>query len=103
MKLSEIVDASPGLQKLILQDLPLRAALDIMRLTERVNPFLRFFGEEEIKAGGAAERMAELRELAIDDFDDFQRIPLTVSDGIKLSPSDVKHLTHFIDFQEVEK
>lgn len=103
MKLSEIVDASPGLQKLILQDLPLRAALDIMRLTERVNPFLRFFGEEEIKAGGAAERMAELRELEIHEFDNISKIPLPISDGIRLSPSDVKHLAPFIDFVEVIK
>lgn len=100
MKLYEIVNAAPGLQKLILQDLPLRTSFDLMRLAERVNPLLKFFGDEEVKAHGEPEKMDELRALDVDGFEDFFRIPIPLDADIRLSPSDVRNLSIFCDFKE---
>lgn len=103
MKLFEVINAAPGLQKLILQDLPLKTAYEVMKLTERVNPLLNFFGNEEIKARGDEKIMAELRDLEVDGFEDFFRIPISLDADIRLSPSDVRNLSIFCDFKEAEK
>lgn len=101
MKLIEIVDARDSLQKLVGQDLPLRLAYRLTRLTDAINFHLNFYGSERMKLGENPdpERLEELENMEITDLH-HERLKLPIRDGLVLSASDVKMLEPFIEFYE---
>ena len=103
MKLMEIVNARHALQKLIAQDLPLRVAYRLMKLTDSCNFHLNFYGNERMKLGTDPDpaRLAALNEMEVTDLKETQlRIP--IADDLKLSAADIKALEPFIVFYEEE-
>ena len=103
MKLIEIVTARHALQKLIAQDLPLRVAYRLMKLTDSCNFHLNFYGNERMKLGTDPDpaRLAALNEMEVTDLKETQlRIP--ICDDLKLSAADIKALEPFIVFYEEE-
>lgn len=103
MKLVDIVAARDALQKLVAQDLPLRVAYHLMKLTDSCNFHLEFYGTERMKLGELPDpdRLRELNEMEVTDLKETRlRIPIT--DGLRLSASDVKALEPFIVFFEEE-
>ena len=103
MKLMEIVNARHALQKLIAQDLPLRVAYRLMKLTDACNFHLEFYGQERMKLGENPDpdRLQELDEMEVTDLKETQfRIP--IADDLKLSAADIKALEPFIVFYEEE-
>ena len=97
MTLYEIAVASKPLQKLISQDLPLRAAYDLAIMATKLNPSLEFFGEQ--LANGRS--LEELNALEADV--EIKRVELPLDLDIKLTASDVKCLEPFVKFTEVDK
>jgi hypothetical protein len=65
MKLIDLVNARDSLQKLIAQDLPIRTAYQLMKLTDECNRHLGFYGGELAKFDPARdpERLKELEEM----------------------------------------
>ena len=101
MKLIDIVNARGALQKLAAQDLPLKTALSVVRMVDTVNSYLGFYGGEIAKFNPEEEpeRLSELNGMEIDDYHP-DRIPISTElDGLRLSPSDVKMLEPFVEFQ----
>ena len=103
MKLIEIVNARHSLQKLVAQDLPLRLAYRLMKLTEACNFHLEFYGHERRKLGEDPDpdRMRALDEMEITDLHQ-EKLRLPVSDDLILSAADIKALEPFIVFFEEE-
>ncbi len=101
MKLIEIVDARNSLQKLIGQDLPLRVAYRLVKLTDAINFHLGFYGSEMAKLGADPDptKKKELEEMEITDLY-HEKLRLPIRDGLVLSASDVKMLEPFIEFYE---
>lgn len=97
--LKQLVTAQPAMQKLILQDLPLKKALRLMHLVEAANVHLKFFTIELTKCGDDAARIAELEVLELDDV---EPIDLPVNDNLRLSAADIKNLEGIIEFIESE-
>jgi len=79
MTRDELIEIQPSLQKLVTVDLPLDEAIAIVKLVETLNPVLM---NEEIK------------EIEID------KVGVTISHDIKMTPSDVKFLSQIINFKE---
>lgn len=103
MQLIKIVNARHALQKLIAQDLPLRVAYRLMKLTDSCNFHLDFYGNERLKLGTDPDpdRLAALNEMEVTDMKETKlRIPIT--DDLKLSAADIKALEPFIVFFEEE-
>lgn len=100
MKLGQIVAASPALQKLIYQDLPLNKAYALCKLVDQLNPQLVFFERELCKLGPDDARRMELLEFNVPELDGLQRIQICCSDSIRLSVADLKNLEPFIIFSE---
>lgn len=103
MKLIEIVNARTSLQKLIAQDLPLRLAYRLTKLTDAINFHLSFYGSELMKLGEnpEPEKLRELDEMEITDIPQ-TKLSIPIRDGIVLSAADVKMLEPFIEFYEEE-
>ena len=103
MKLIDIVNARGSLQKLISQDLPLRLAYRLTRLTDAINFHLNFYGTERMKLGENPdqEKLRELEEMEISDIPQ-TKLSLPIRDGLVLSATDVKMLEPFIEFYEEE-
>lgn len=103
MKLIEIVNARTSLQKLIAQDLPLRLAYRLTKLTEAINFHLSFYGSERMKLGENPdpEKLRELEEMEITDIPQ-TKLCIPIRDGLVLSAADVKMLEPFIEFYEEE-
>lgn len=105
MKLSEIVYAAPSLQKLTMQDMPLRYACDVAALVTRCNAQLRFYGQqmERISAmdnvDDAETQRAALLNLDADGFEDYAPLRLPLCLPITLSAADVKCLEPLIVFE----
>ena len=101
MKLIDLVNARDSLQKLIAQDLPIRTAYQLMKLTDECNRHLSFYGGELAKFDPARdpERLNELEEMEITDLY-HEKLRLPIRDGLVLSASDVKMLEPFIEFYE---
>ena len=59
MKLIEIVNARGALQKLVVQDLPLRTAFRVVEVVEKCNRHLRFFSQERQKLGAIPDEARE--------------------------------------------
>lgn len=100
MKLGQIVAASPALQKLIYQDLPLNKAYALCKLVDQLNPQLVFFERELCKLGPDDARRMELLEFNVPELDGLQRIQICCSDSIRLSVADLKNLEPFVIFTE---
>ncbi len=103
MKLIEIVNARHALQKLIAQDLPLRVAYRLMKMTDSCNFHLEFYGQQRMNLGEDPDpvRLQELDEMEVTDLKETQlRIP--IADDLKLSAADIKALEPFIVFYEEE-
>ena len=103
MKLNTIVNAGPSLQKLILQDVPIKTAYALAMLIDKLNPHLSFYGNEITKRYGNTERMEELANLDIPDLENIQKIPFSLAGSITLSAADIKRLEPFVDFVDVEE
>lgn len=96
MRLYDVVLAAQPLQKLVNQDLPLRAAYKVAMLATRVNPHLEFYGAELAK--GKFED--ELNEFDVSDFDTVEPIKLSLGLDLKLSAADIKRLEPFVTFTD---
>lgn len=101
MKLIEIVNARESLQKLVGQDLPLRVAYRLVKVTDAINFHLSFYGAERAKLGENPDpaKLRELEEMEITDLH-HEKLKLPIRDGLVLSASDVKMLEPFIEFYE---
>lgn len=99
MKLIDLVNARDSLQKLIGQDLPIRTAYQLMKLTDECNRHLGFYGGELAKFDPAKdpERLAELDNMEVDI--DEMRITISLDGDLKISAADVKMLMPLIEFQ----
>ena len=97
MKLIDIVNARNSLQKLIQQDIPLRQAYELVKLTDQLNVHLNFYGQERAKRWGDEEKLCELDSFPVDDLPE-ERMQITMTDTVLLSAADVKALEPFIEF-----
>jgi len=104
MKLIDIVNSRDALQKLVAQDLPLRIAYRLMKLTDNINLQMSFYFNERMKLGQDPDpdRLRALDEMEVTDLKlDRLRIPIT--DGLKLSATDVHMLEPFVTFFEEDE
>lgn len=107
MRIYDILNAIPAIQKLVREDLPLRTAYRLSKMVRKINEELDFFKakEAELKAKHEYQVPAmeynELLNLEIDWADPKLTIPL--DDHISLSVADIEALTPFIEFEEVEE
>ena len=101
MKLIELVDARGSLQKLVHQDLPLRTAYELMKLTDECNRHLGFYGAECAKFDPKKdpERQRELDNMEI-DVGQTEKVRISMNGDLRLSAGDVKMLMPIIDFIE---
>lgn len=99
MRLIEIVNARHSLQKLVAQDLPIRTAYALMKITDECNRHLEFYGQEigKFDPGKNPERLAELDNMEISI--DMERIIISLDGDLKLSAGDVKMLMPLVEFQ----
>lgn len=102
MKLITIVNARMSLQKLVQQDLPIRTAWQVMKLTDECNIHLQFYGNQIRRLGDEPdpEKLAALQDMEISELDARVRIPVPLDGSIRMSAVDLKHLEPFIDFEE---
>lgn len=103
MQLIKIVNARHALQKLIAQDLPLRVAYRLMKLTDACNFHLEFYGQERMKLGEHPDpdRLQELDEMEVTDLKE-TKLRIQITNDLKLSAADIKALEPFIVFYEEE-
>ena len=107
MRIYDIINAIPAIQKLVREDLPLRAAYRLSKMVRRVNEELDFFKAKEAELKAKHEYQVpvgeynELLNLEIDWVEPKLTIPL--DDHITLSVADIEALTPFIEFKEVEE
>lgn len=101
MKLIDIVNSRDALQKMVAQDLPLRLAYRLVKLTDKINLHISFYYGELMKLGEDPdpERLQELDEMEITDLKQ-ERLRIPIIEGLKLSATDVHMLEPFIDFYE---
>lgn len=101
MKLIELVNAREALQKLIAQDLPIRTAYELMKLTDEANRHLTFYGQElgKFDPEKDPDRLEELNRIEI-DVGGPERIRISLDGDLRLSAGDVKMLTPLVDFIE---
>lgn len=100
MKLIEIVNARGALQKLVVQDLPLRTAFRVVEVVEKCNRHLRFFSQERQKLGAVPNeaKLTELENFEIPDLDSETPIEIRADDNLRLSAGDIKALEPFVRF-----
>ena len=101
MKLLDLVNARDALQKLIAQDLPIRTAYELMKLTDEANRHLTFYGQElgKFDPERDLDRLEELNSIEI-DVGGSERIRISLDGDLRLSAGDVKMLTPLVDFIE---
>lgn len=99
MKLIEIVNARDALQKLVAQDLPIRTAYELMKLTDACNRHLSFYGAEIAKFDPEKDtnRLMELDSMEIDI--EAEKVAVSMGWDLKLSAGDIKMLMPLVDFQ----
>ena len=100
MTILTIVNASGGLRKLAMQDLPVREAWAVASLIDRLNPLLRFAGAEEMKAAGDEAKLEALWSMEPEDLRGLQPIRIH-ADGLRLSASDLKLLAPLVEFLDL--
>lgn len=98
MKLYDIALASKPLQKLIMQDLPLRQAYALAILATKLNPSLEFYGNQ-LMSGRPQEELNELEA----ELPEFKRIKLPIDLDLRLSAGDIKCLEPFVEFEGVDE
>lgn len=107
MRIYDVINAIPPLQKLVREDLPLRTAYRLSKMVRKVNEELDFFREKEAELKSAHEYAIpanEYNELLHLDIDwDEPKIEIPLDDSITLSVADIEALTPFIEFKEVEE
>lgn len=106
MKLYEIVIAQPAIQKLILQDLPLRKAWELAQLINAINPQLEFYTAERmklepLKSAESVKKLDQLHELDFPELDSVGVVTLPLDADLKLSAADLKRMERFVRFEEV--
>ena len=99
MKLIDIVNARESLTKLAGQDIPFQQAYNLMKLIDKLNIHLDFYGKEVVKSGWDEERINRLNEFEIDDIPS-EKVKIKMLDSVFLSASDIKALEPFIEFEE---
>lgn len=101
MKLIELVSARTALGKLVAQDLPIRTAYELMKLTDEANRHLLFYGQELAKFDPEKdpERLEDLENMEI-DIGGAERLQIGLDGELKLSAGDVKALTALVEFTE---
>lgn len=117
MKQSAIIKAYKSIDKLGQQDLPIRLAFDLFKLTQTLQPHWDFQVNEEAKASAAATKMpdgsvtfstkeeADAFRQRLKDLGDIDvelkvkpvRIPLSLP-GLMLSRNDIAALDGFVQF-----
>ena len=97
MELIKIVTARDALQKLIMQDIPMRQAYELMKFTDGINRHLNFYGQEIAKANGDEEKIKELNAFVVDDIP--EKIHVKMLDTVLLSATDMKALEPFVEFE----
>lgn len=119
MKQSQIVNAYKVLENMSKQTMPIKTAYAIHKLRGKLKPAFDFQAEREtllieklnpeIKDGrlffktveDAKEWNTELAGIAEIDSDiEFEKITITMSDNINLTPNDIEALDGFVDFIE---
>lgn len=100
MKLIQIVTARGALQKLIVQDLPLRTAYQVVELVEKCNRHLSFYSQMRQKLGAMPDekKLSELNNFEILDLDDSTPIEIHADDSLRLSAADIIDLEPFVRF-----
>jgi hypothetical protein len=99
MELIKVVCARDALQKLIGQDIPMRQAYALMKLTDKMNVHLGFYGQEIAKAGGDEEKIEKLNSFEVDNLPE-DKVRISLLDSVLLSASDIKSLESFVEFGE---
>ena len=101
MKLIEIVNARDPLQRIVEQELPLRVAYRLLKVTEAIKFHLHFYYGELIKLGEDPdpEKLKELENMEITDLH-HEKLRVPIMEGLVLSAADVKMLEPFIEFYE---
>lgn len=100
MKLITIVNARAALQKLSVQDLPIRSAWEVVKLIDECNVHLMFYGQQMQKKPDR-EHLQELNEMEISGFDARVKIRVPLAEDLRLSAADIKALEPFVEFEEV--
>lgn len=98
MTLSEIVTAAPALQKLIMQDVPIKFAYALAQLINKCNPQLDFYGREIVKSEDS-DRRQELLDLVLEEFDGYEPLVLPLDINVNLSAADIKCLEPLVRFE----
>ena len=102
MKLIDLLTAREALQKLITQDLPIREAYALMKLTDSCNVHLSFYGQELAKFD-PHEDPDRLRELQDLDIGQIEKTKITIRDELRLSAADVRALLPLVSFHGLEE
>lgn len=101
MKLKDSVYARDPLQKLVMQDLPIKEAYSLKKTTDFINANINFF-YERLAALGEDPDENRVNELYAFEVPDLEKVEISMIDGLKLSASDVALLEPFITFKAVE-
>lgn len=100
MEMRTLVQAAPGLQKLIWQELPIGKAYQLSTQIDHINAALEFYGREMAK-NPDAEKLEKL--LCFDvGFNELVPIKLSTKLPLKLSAAEVKQIAPFVIFEEVD-
>lgn len=100
MEMRALVQAAPGLQKLIWQELPVDKAFKLSQLIDHMNAALGFYGREMAK-NPDAEKLEELMRYDV-GFSDLHQIRLSTDLPLHLSAAEIKQIEPFVIFEEVE-
>lgn len=100
MQMRTLVQAAPGLQKLIWQDLPIDKAFKLSQQIDHINKALEFYGREVAKNPNA-EKLESLLSYDV-GFNDMLPIRLSTGLPLKLSAAEVKQIEPFVVFVEEE-
>ena len=99
MEMRTLVQAAPGLQKLIWQELPIDKAFKLSQQIDHINRALEFYGREMAK-NPDAEKIEKLLSYDV-GFADLEPMRLSVALPLKLSAAEVKQVAPFVVFEEV--
>ena len=102
IKLGQIVNSVPAMNKLVAKDLPLAITYKLSIMIDELNPQLKFF---EQKCKSMKERIEKEGDSAINELMDFEvdvnieTIKIPIDEDIRLSVSDINLLKPFVKFQ----
>lgn len=99
MEMRTLVQAAPGLQKLIWQELPIDKAYQLSCQIDHINKALEFYGREMAK-NPAGEKLERLLSYDV-GFENLEPVRLSVALPLRLSAAEVKQVAPFVVFEEV--